>query len=118
MRRLTAQMLLLLALAGSFLPLAMAASAASVHACCLRKSTHHCHASSQSQELAIGSRGCCPQGCNRGVTTSKSARPGNAPAVVYSHLADRRAPLSSFSSPTAIFVSLLSGRGPPAVSIA
>jgi len=62
MQRLTARILLLFALAGTFVPAALQALAASPHACCLRKSAHRCHASG-SEEPTASSAGCCNHDC-------------------------------------------------------
>ena len=51
MHRLTARLLLLFALVGNLVPLALAAGAAPPHACCLRKGVHRCQDS-----LGAGSR--------------------------------------------------------------
>ncbi len=72
MQRLTAKFLLLFALFGTVVPIAMAVTAPQ-HACCVRK-THHCHetASPDSAQLAISSQ-TCDHDCCRGVSTSQWA---------------------------------------------
>src|SRR5579863_3445615 len=77
MHRLTARLLLLFALAGTFVPLALAATAAPAHACCRRKAAHPCHdsAGAESEQLAIRGTGCCSHDCCRAVTTSQWASP-------------------------------------------
>jgi hypothetical protein len=52
MRRLTARLLLLFALAGTFVPPALAATAAPPHACCIRKAAHQCHGSGPEADQA------------------------------------------------------------------
>ncbi len=61
MHRLTARLLLVLLLAGIFVPVAMAVSAPLPHACCMRKPMHS-HGSSSRDLQAVGSqnRSCCP----------------------------------------------------------
>jgi hypothetical protein len=75
MQRLTARLLLLFALAGSFAPLAMQALAAPTHACCRRKAAHQCHGSAELEGRVVRNKSCCQQNCSRGVTTSRFARP-------------------------------------------
>jgi hypothetical protein len=71
MHRLTARLLLLFALVGNLAPLALAATAAPSHACCVRKAAHHCHdsANSESDQLAIRNAACCNHDCCRAVTS-------------------------------------------------
>lgn len=61
MHRLTARLLLVLVLAGTCLPVAMAISAPLPHACCLRKPMHN-HGSRSRDLQAVGSENhnCCP----------------------------------------------------------
>ncbi len=72
MQRLTAKLLLLFALVGTIVPIALAVTAPP-HACCIRK-THHCHdsASPESTQLAFSSK-TCDHDCCRAVSTSKWA---------------------------------------------
>jgi hypothetical protein len=82
MQRLTARLLLLIALTGTFVPLALQAAAAPPHACCLRKAMHRCHeatAADRREPVAVAP-GCCQHNCFRGVTTSQYAHP-EAPVV-------------------------------------
>jgi hypothetical protein len=77
MRRLTASLLLLFALAGSFVPVALAAIPASTPKCCLRKNVHHCHnsAGAADGELSFASASCCSHGCCRDATPAQWANP-------------------------------------------
>ena len=61
MYRLTARLLLVLLLAGTFVPVAMAISAPLPHTCCLRKPMHD-HGSGTLEVRAVDSRNgnCCP----------------------------------------------------------
>jgi hypothetical protein len=72
MQRLTARLLLLLALAGTFVPAVMQGLAPSVHACCLRKSAHRCHTTGANDPI-VRSTDCCPHQNTRAVTTSQWA---------------------------------------------
>src|ERR1035438_1129938 len=76
MHRLTARLLLFLALAGSLAPLALAVTAPT-HSCCLRKGIHHCHDSlaSESGQPVIQDASCCRGDCYRAVTTARWAHP-------------------------------------------
>src|SRR5271169_1905152 len=75
MHRLTARLLLFLALAGNLVPLAPAATAAPPHACCLRKGVHHCQDSltPESEQLVIRDASCRNRDCRRAVTTAQWA---------------------------------------------
>ena len=60
MYRLTARLLLVLLLAGTFVPLALAISAPAPHACCMRKGMHD-HGSSREMQAVGGQyHNCCP----------------------------------------------------------
>ena len=60
-QRLTARVLLILLLVGSFAPVALAASATPPHACCLRKPLHdQSGRGSQFQPVACEHHSCCP----------------------------------------------------------
>jgi hypothetical protein len=75
MHRLTARLLLIFALAGNLVPLALAA-ATPAHACCLRKVANHCHTpAAQLDQPSIRAKGCCNHDCCRAATTARSACP-------------------------------------------
>jgi len=83
MQRLTAILLLLFALAGMFVPVTVAASAAPPHTCCIRH-THHCHDSAvSSSDLTIRGHGCCNHDCCRAATTSQRAHPRPSLTVTF-----------------------------------
>ena len=75
MHRLTARLLLFFALVGNLAPLALAATAAPPHACCVRKAEHHCHDSlaSETGQLVIRDASCCNHNCCRAITTAQWA---------------------------------------------
>src|ERR1700761_2031976 len=79
MQRLTARLLLLLALAGTFAPALMQALAPPPHACCLRKSAHRCHTSGANDPVLRSSE-CCPHQNTRAATTPQWAGPQQSPA--------------------------------------
>jgi hypothetical protein len=72
MQRRTAQFLLLLAVVGTFIPVALAVTAPPQHACCIR-ATHHCHNSSASNQPAVSSAETCNHACCRGAVTAQWA---------------------------------------------
>ena len=117
MQRCTARFLLLLALVGTFLPLALSASAPPVHACCLRKG-HHCHSTSESEQRSITATGSCSHDCCRGVATSQTARPKPPIAVIAHRFAATRPAESTPAAPRADFFSFASTRAPPILSLA
>jgi hypothetical protein len=95
MHRLTARLLLLVALLGTFAPSALLALATPPHACCVRKA-HRCHDSiDPDTELAIRDASCCNREASRAVTTAKWARPQPRSCPFASHPA-------SFSARTSI----------------
>src|ERR1700722_19784531 len=113
MQRLTARLLLLFALAGTFVPLALAATAAPSHACCVRKS-HHCHDSASPENtLVVSATSCCSHDCCRAATTSQwaDALPGTINLVFEN--ADVRIADSQSRAPGIQIYSLKSPRAPP-----
>ena len=116
MHRLTARFLLLFALAGTFVPLALAATAASPHACCVRKSAHQCHGSAVagSDQLVVRSAACCNRDCGRAVVTSQWANPQPRITNVFARSLDTRVAESHPEDPAAEFASSQSTRAPPA----
>jgi hypothetical protein len=85
MQRLTARLLLLFALLGTFLPIALEATSAPAHACCRRTSAHHCNDTAGTRdETAIHSNAeCCNPNAHRAVTTSLWADPEPLQAGVF-----------------------------------
>ena len=110
MHRLTARLLLVLLLAGIFVPVAMAISAPVPHACCMRKPMQE-HGSGNRQLQAVGSQNhnCCPP-----VTTAHWAELGSGidsnvrPALAYLAPASHPVLHSDYNT------SLQPVRGPPA----
>jgi len=115
MQRLTARLLLLFALAGMFVPLALAATAAP-HACCIRKSAHQCHgaAASESEQLAIRGASSCNHDCCRGVSTSQWAYPQPSQSAISAQNVGVREADSQATVPAAQLLSSQSTRAPPA----
>jgi hypothetical protein len=118
MHRLTARFLLLIALVGTFVPLALAATAAPEHACCLRNGVHQCHGSApESDQRSIRDSCRYHDGC-RAVTSSQwaHAQPTTTAALLQDIKA--RVPESRIASPDAKRFSSQSTRAPPQISIA
>jgi hypothetical protein len=119
MHRLTARLLLLFALTGTFAPLALAAAAAAPHACCIRKA-HHCHESAvaETDQLSIRSSSCCDHNCCRAATVSQWASPQPALSAIFAQQIDAGVgelqSETSFQEPSAS----RSTRAPPSLSIA
>lgn len=59
MNRLTARLLLIVLLAGTFVPLALAISAPAPHACCVRKPLHDSSTDATLHAFACGNHSCC-----------------------------------------------------------
>src|SRR5512141_3505524 len=74
MQRLTARLLFLFALAGTFVPVTLQALTPPPHACCLRKSAHRCHTTG-AQDPVVRSADCCNHDCSHAVVTSQWAHP-------------------------------------------
>ncbi len=118
MQRLTARLLLLFAIAGTFVPLGLEATTAAVHACCRRNALHSCHASKESDGLSVRGMGCCGHDCGRGVSTSQTAQPGPAIAASFDQYASGRILDLGADSPRSSVVAFHSSRAPPRFSIA
>jgi hypothetical protein len=109
MYRLTARLLLVLLLLGTFVPVVMAISAPAPHACCMRKPMHD-HGSADREVQAVGgqSRSCCPP-----VTTAHWAELGPG---IDSNIRPLLASLSPDSRPLQLIYqpnTLRPVRGPP-----
>jgi len=117
MQRLTARFLLLFALVGTFVPLALALTAEPPHACCLRKSAHQCHGSDP-DERAIRSSSCCNQDYRRAVTTSQWAHPQPSLSSVSMQTVEARRIESRVDAPATELFASQSTRAPPQVSLA
>ena len=114
MQRLTARFLLLFALVGSFLPLALAATTAPLHSCCIRKA-HKCHeAASSDSEASFSAANCCTHDCCRGVTTCQWASPQPQATAVFANEANGSVATSHAHAPTTKLFASQSTRAPPA----
>jgi hypothetical protein len=114
MFRLTARLLLLLALLGNFVPAGLAATV-SAPKCCLRKTVHHCHSSlTQADDgFSIRSNFCCAHDCCRAATPAQSAHPEARGETISAH---RTEPYLSKSQPSGLSAkasTFLSTRAPP-----
>jgi hypothetical protein len=114
MQRLTARLLLLFALAGNFIPLTLAATAAPLPACCLRKA-HQCHGSvlADSDRPALRNPGCCNHDCCRAVTTSQWAHPKPRMTATFARHVEVQVAEARTGCPSADLCSSQSTRAPP-----
>jgi len=134
MQRWTARFLLLFVLAGTFVPMALAA-VAPAPACCVRKAVHPCHgmgsmdsdemaadssATGRSAEdrLAIRGSSTCSHDCCRAATTVRWAQPQEQASVVFAENVDFGVTESQPHSPATQFFASQSTRGPPQFSLA
>jgi len=120
MQRLTARLLLLFALVGTILPVALQATVTPQHACCRRQGAHHCHESSSDSlnHPVVNSRGCCNHDCCRTVTTSHWAHPEPQAQGSTAHLASAGVQEPNSTDASALSLTFLSTRAPPQLSIA
>ncbi len=120
MQRLTARVLLLLALAGTLFPVVLQARTAPPHACCLRKASHHCHDSSltHSEGQVIQDAGCCRHDCRRAVTSSQWAHPLQSATSVSLHNPTLSDISNQSDNPFAPVASVRRSRAPPAFNLA
>jgi hypothetical protein len=117
MQRLTARFLLLFALVGAFIPMTLAVTAASPHACCLRKAARQCHGSDP-DERAVRGNSCCNQGYSRAVTTSQFAHPQTSLSSIAAQTVEAQIYESRTATPTTKLFASRSTRAPPQLSIA
>ena len=115
MHRLTARLLLLLALAGNLAPIALAATAAP-HACCLRKGLHHCHdpLASETGQAVIRDASCYKRDCCRAVNTTQTAHAQPPVAAPFSQNIEAYLGQASPVSPSTAVSGFQSTRAPPA----
>src|SRR5260221_1486947 len=119
MQRLTARFLLLFALAGTLVPLALAATAAPPHACCIRKAAHPCHgASLEADRRIVRGLGCCNHDCCLAVTTSQWAHAAQSLLSASVPQVDAHVDQARTGSPATELLASQSTRAPPQISIA
>ena len=116
MHRLTARLLLFFALVGNLVPLALAATAASQRACCVRKAVHHCQDSpaSENEQLVIRDARSCNHDCCRAVTTTQWAHPQPRLAVFFLQTVNAHTAGIQPDSPATASSEFRSSRAPPA----
>ena len=114
MHRLTARIMLVVALLGAFAPSALAALYEPPHACCVRR-VHHCHNSiDPDSELAIRDVSCCKnEGC-RAVTTTRWAHAQPPSAGFFLRAADLSLAAQRANIPFSAPAESQSTRAPPA----
>jgi hypothetical protein len=121
MQRVIARFLLLFALVGTFVPLALAITAAPPHACCLRKAVHQCHGSDADANIdqrVVRSSACCNQQSCRAVTTPRSAYPQATLSAAFAQTVKAVVIWSCAETAATKFFATQSTRAPPQVSIA
>lgn len=125
MHRLIAKFLLMLALLGNIVPVALAATAPSVPECCRRAGMHHCNgdasASSSvadSDQASFRAPGCCHGDCGRAVTTPQWAHLQSVASDIVARIVEISAAPSSPRAPDTERNESLSTRAPPLLSIA
>lgn len=118
MQRLTARLLVLFALVGNILPLALAATSAPAHACCVRK-THHCHESAsvestvpESERPSIHAAECGHE-CCRAASTSQWARLQSPASLLTIENVEARVADLHPAAPTVALAASQSTRAPP-----
>jgi len=114
MQRLMARILLLFAVVGAMLPIALQATAAPVHACCRRSGAHHCVDSPPAHEPIVRNTGCCRGDCSRAVTTAQWAHPQPPTSAVSTQPVVARAIDWHAAAVSTLFSSSRSPRAPPA----
>lgn len=114
MQRLIARFLLLLALAGTFLPVVLQATATPLHACCRRMGVHRCTDSTTSDTPIVRDTGCCPHSRGHAVTTPQWALPQPSHLEISQQNVAARAADSQPVAPFAELLSSQSTRAPPA----
>jgi hypothetical protein len=116
MHRRIAKFLLLLALAGNLVPVALALSAPPPHACCIRKSVHNCHESpaAATEQLVFHQGDCCTHDCCRAVTTAQWAHPQPKLTRFFLQSGNVRSAGSQPDSPVSASAEFQSTRAPPA----
>ncbi|HLZ41620.1 MAG TPA: hypothetical protein VKQ11_11695 [Candidatus Sulfotelmatobacter sp.] len=120
MQRLIARLLLLFSLAGTSVPLALQASVAPPHACCLRKAVHRCHQAEAADrhEPVAAAPGCCHHNCLRAVKTSQSAHPEPSVTSAFEPVRQNYLAKSQPGVPASQIFSTKSTRAPPRPAIA
>jgi hypothetical protein len=115
MHRLTATLLLLFALGGNLVPLALAATADPPHACCVRKQAHPCHGSAltESEELTIRAAACCHQECCRAISTARWAYARPRLTVFSTQIVEAHAVALRAHPPSTTLAPFRSTRAPP-----
>jgi len=119
MHRLTARFLLLFAVVGNLVPLALASAGKPPHACCVRKAAHPCHGGAvvDSSRLSIHDAGCGNHECCRAVTTAQWAHPQTRTASLCRQVVSRAQEFRK-EHPIKESFALQSTRAPPYCSLA
>lgn len=119
MQRLTARFLLMFALIGTFVPLALTVTATPLHSCCLRKAAHQCHQpAGESDQRSIHGAGCCTHNFCRALTASYWADPQPPLTPLFPQDEQGRVAISHNQIPASELFASQSTRAPPQLSLA
>lgn len=118
MHRWTGRWLLLLALMGTFVPVALAVHAApAAHACCVRKvQAHPCHGMTvaEPEQPTLRSMGCCGHDCCRASTTARWAYAASPALACVTRIVGWGETPSQPRLPATQYSTFQSSRAPPA----
>jgi hypothetical protein len=121
MHRLTARILLFIALVGTLAPLALSA-ATPIRACCVRKAVHHCHGAlaseqiSETGQLLVNDSSCCNHDCGRAVTAPQWAQAEPPAATTFAPNVEAYLSQSPQVDPNTELSRFQPTRGPPILS--
>jgi hypothetical protein len=115
MRRLTARLLLGLAILGNLAPMVWAATTDPHLVCCVRNAVHHCHVfeGRESEKTSLRAADCCNRDCRLAVTTVQWALARSPMRTASAQDAEARTATSYSGIPTSRSYWLQSTRAPP-----
>ena len=116
MHRLTARLLLFFALVGNLAPVALAATSAPPHACCVRKGIHRCQDSlaPETDQPVIRDASCCDHDCCRATISAQWAHPKARAAAFFLQTIRGGVAAPRPESPATASAEFQSTRAPPA----
>lgn len=119
MHRLTAKLLLLFAIVGNLIPLALAVTAPPLHSCCMRKA-HRCHeqAAAEAGQPVFRDPCSCNNHSRHAATTPQWAHPKTQIAEISGSAVERLDRKIESTLPSVQPASLHASRAPPSFSIA
>jgi hypothetical protein len=116
MHRLTARLLLFFALVGNLAPVALAATSAPPHACCVRKGIHRCQDSlaPETDQPVIRDASCCNHDCRGATISAQWAHPESRAASFLLGPINARVAGSPSNTPISASAEFQASRAPPA----